>query len=170
MLIVDGTDFRRREPFPFVKEENKKWYSHKFKGAAFRWELASSVKTGRLCWFNGPFPCGIMPDLRIFWSNLKTLLLPSEGVLVDKGYKGDAKCITPFDAKCKRHRKAMSQLRARHETINGRLKNWECLYQTWRHHQHKHSFAVKAVLVITQLELIHRDPLFSVVYKDPVLI
>ena len=128
------------------------------------------MKTSRICWFNGPFPCRIMPDLQIFQSNLKTLLLPSEYVLVDKGYKGESKCITPYDDKCKRHRKAMSKLKVRHETINGRLKNWGCLYQTWRHHQDKHSFAVKTVLVITQIELIHHDPLFSVVYKDPVLI
>ena len=111
----------------------------------------------------------MMSDLRIFRQGLKQHLLPFERVITDSGYQGDHKCKLPKEGNCKRQRKAMGSLRARHETINGRLKNWGCLNEVWRHHQDKHEIAFKAVLVITQIELIKRDPLFDVKFKDPFL-
>ena len=63
----------------------------------------------------------------------------------------------------------MGSLRARHETINRRLKNWGCLNKVQRYHQDKYEIAFKAVLVITQIELIKCDPLFHVKFKDPFL-
>ena len=78
LLCVDGTDFRRQEPYPFTKISNSPWFAPKFKSSCFRWEVATSIKTGDVCWFNGPFPCGMMSDLRIFRLNLNTCLRAEE--------------------------------------------------------------------------------------------
>ena len=56
-------------------------------------------------------------------------------------------------------------LRARHETVNGRMKIFKMLSIVWRHSLEKHSIAFHAVAVITQLEL-RRSPLFEVEYYD----
>ena len=107
-MVVDGTDFRRQEPFLFTKEVNPKWFTLKFKSAGFRWEVGTSIKRGDICWINGPFPPGLMPDIIIFCLNLKQLLMAGAKVIADKGCRGDTKTCTPFEAKNKAHERAMS--------------------------------------------------------------
>ena len=161
-MVIDGTDFKRQEPHPYTKEVNRKWFTPKFKSAGFRWEVGTSISRGDICWFHGPFPCGMMSDLRIFRLKLKQLLLPGEKVFADKGYKGDIKCVTPYEAKNKSHKRAMVLSRARHETINRRFKTWGVLYQTWRNENEKHAFVFKAVVTIVQIEISNGRPPFKV--------
>jgi hypothetical protein len=47
---VDGTDFKAQEPYPF----NRKWMSHKYKGAALKYEVAISIFSGDIVWIYGP--------------------------------------------------------------------------------------------------------------------
>ena len=95
LVTVDGTDFRIREPIPF----NRKWYSNKFNGPALRYEVGVSINTGYIVWFNGPFPAGMMPDIKIFESNLKWKLNSGERVVADKGYTGYLKYFVPSQQK-----------------------------------------------------------------------
>ena len=81
-VTVDGTDCPIQEPIPF----SKKWYSHKFKKAGLRYEVAVNIKTGDIVWINGPFPCGSWNDIKIFRCNLKLLIPPGEMVEADKGW------------------------------------------------------------------------------------
>ena len=79
---------------PFSTE----WYSHKFKGAGLCYEVGICIQTGDIVWFNGPFPCGEWPDLKIFRSKLKGKLPPGELVEADQGYHGKpTKVRTPND-------------------------------------------------------------------------
>jgi hypothetical protein len=91
LVTVDGVDFQIEEPTPF----STAWYSHKFHGPGLRYELAVSISTGDIVAFNGPFPCGAFPDLKIFRSRLKQELGQGEKVVADRGYKGDTKTCTP---------------------------------------------------------------------------
>ena len=75
LLTVDGTDFQIQEPWPFDKDKNLDWFSHKFHAAAVRYELGITMKTGDICWFCGPFPARI-PDITIFRMRLKHRLGP----------------------------------------------------------------------------------------------
>lgn len=61
-VTVDGTDCQIFEPRPFSKQ----WYSHKFKKAGVRYEVAVCIQTGWIVWINGPYPCGAWPDIKIF--------------------------------------------------------------------------------------------------------
>ena len=167
---MDGTDFRRREPFPFCDGVNSKWFTHKFKSAGFRYEVGTNIKIGNICWFNGPFPCGMMNDLRIFRLKLKTLLRPEEKVLADRGYRGDSKILTEDDAKNKKHRRSIALISARHETVNRRLKQWNSLNEVWRNEDNKHGIVFRSIITITELEIRYGRPLFHVNgYEDQVL-
>ena len=166
LLTVDGTDYRIQEPWPFVKEENQKWFSHKFKAAAVRYEIGIGIRTGHICWFHGPFPAG-MPDISIFRIKLKQKLGCREKVLADFGYKGDAKVSLPNDDTIGHDNcVGASQLRGRHETINGKLKRWGVLRQLFRHNRNKHHVVFKACITLTQLLIDYGERSFKVENYD----
>ena len=153
-VTVDGTDFRINEPTPF----SRIWYSHKFKGPGLRYEVGVSLM-GDIVWVSGPFACGSNTDLTIFRSGMKKALLPGERVIADRGYNDDH-CAIPSRL-TPQGRAIAAELRARHETCNGRFKTWRILSERFRHHRSKHSFCFHAIANITQL-LIEVDPLFHV--------
>ena len=107
------------EPAPFCT----KWYSKKHNGPGLRYEVCVSIKLGNIVAYNGPFPCGSNPDITIFRKILKGKLMPGERVIADRGYRGDSKTFTPDQFTSTQHKRAMSLIRARHETLNGILKN-----------------------------------------------
>ena len=123
LVTVDGTDFRIQQPTPF----STKWYSYKYCGPGIRYEVVVCIKTGWIAPYNGPFPCGRWSDIKIFRSLLKQKLFRNEKVIADRGYRGDSSVCHPDTAVNGQHRHAMSVLRSRHETINGRLKKWTIL-------------------------------------------
>ena len=54
-----------------------------------------------------------------------------------------------------------SEIRARHETVNGRMKNFLALKCVFRHDRSKHTLVFRAAAVIVQLTLKHEKPLFK---------
>ena len=168
LLSVDCTDCEICEPGPYVKRVNKKWYSFKYKGPGLRYEVALVIKTGLIAWVNGPFPCGSFPDHKIFkYCGLKDALDINERVKADGGYKSlDPQfCKTPYGYTSIAHpeRKRMaSRVRARHETINRRLKKFNILTTVYRHSKNDHMDAFHAVCVVVQVEMLNGEPLFQI--------
>jgi DDE superfamily endonuclease len=145
---VDGVDFPIFEPQKF----DRQWYSHKFKGPGIRYEVAVCIQTGDIVWVNGPYKCGKYPDVKIFKEGLMHHLAVGELVEADRGYRGrDVKARTPDDFVSQSDKRAKERARARHETVNRRLKQWRCMGQKWRHCRSKHKLAFGAVAVITQM-------------------
>jgi hypothetical protein len=161
LVSVDGTDFEIQEPSPF----SQKWFSHKFKGAGVRYEVAICIQTGEPVWINGPFPCGSWNDLRIARSALVDALDPGEYYLADGGYRdGNQWSVTPsghhrFDDRQK------SVVRARHETYNKRLKDWGALREVYRHKLGTHSQVFRAIANIVQIAISNGETLFEVEYN-----
>jgi len=149
LVTIDGVDFEIFEPTPF----DSKWHSHKFGSAGLRCEIAVCIKTGKIVAFNGPFECGRWPDIKIFRSRLKRMLGIGEKVVADKGCRGDPLVVVPAKAKSVEHCLAMNKARARHETINGRLKTWNMLNERFRHDEDKHHIAFRACLVLEQIKI-----------------
>ena len=58
-------------------------------------------------------------------------------------------------------------IRARHETVNGRFKKYNCLKVPWRHDILQHSMCFCAAAVLTQIAIKNEDVLFDVDYIDP---
>ena len=151
---VDGTDCAIQEPHPF----DSKWYSHKLNGPGVRYEIGLSG-AGQIIWVNGPFKCGQMNDLSIFKSRIQHVL-GEERVIADSIYRSE-KCVIPSDVYMHEH-DLHSRIRARHETVNSRLKNFEILRCAFRHDVNKHSicFHAAAQLVATMTKI--SDPLFQI--------
>lgn len=115
---MEGTDCKIVEPTPF----DPSWFSHKFRSAGVRYEIAVSVFTGYIVWVHGPYPCGSHIDLKIFELKLKTMLGPGERVIADKGYK-DSRCDSyPSDSYFPD--RLFATCRARHENANRRIKQF----------------------------------------------
>ena len=161
LLCVDGTDCRVPNQARFWKG----WFSHKFKKAGLRYEVANCIQTGWICWVNGPFEAGAWPDVSIFRGWLKKELLPGELIEADDGYRGDEKVRLPEDCTFIREHEMKFNARARQETANERLKNFKVLATDFRHDLNKHEDCFFACAVITQLNLQTTEPLFGIDYR-----
>ena len=93
-MSIDGTDFWINKPRPFDRDQNKFWFSPNFHGPGLRYEVGITIHTGDIVWFNGPYPCGWGPDLKIFNQCLKLLLKPLEKIMADRNYKPSSKPYT----------------------------------------------------------------------------
>ena len=121
LVSVDGTDFQIYQWKPFWRG----WFSHKFKGPGVRYEVGLCIMTGHIVWIHGPFPCGKWPDLKIFRNAMKQQLSPGEKVQADLGYRGEPDYIVlPTGVN-----DIGQRVRARHETVNKRFKQWGILHR-----------------------------------------
>jgi len=158
LMVVDGTDFKIKK---VMRKDNPKcydvrFYSHKFKSAGLRYEVATCINTGEIVWFNGPFPAGRFPDIKIFRLSLKKRLLNGELVWADLGYRGDDNTFTPNELPVNINHPLRAQFcraRAYIEAINGRFKRFGALKHTFRHSIHKHHLIFIPVAIILQLEI-----------------
>ena len=168
LVTVDGTHFRIYDKYrKNSKRHNKKWHSYKFNSAGVTYEMAVCIKTGDIVWINGPFVASTH-DITMFRSRLKDMLAAGEKAMGDRGYAGDQKAITPYEAKSCHHRRAMAALRARHETVNRRFKTFGALEQRFRHSPHKHHMFFRAAAVLIQLGHNNGYSHYDVVgYVDP---
>jgi hypothetical protein len=87
-------------------------------------------------------------------------------VEADRGYRGEDKVCTSDDVVSTADDKAKKRASARHETVNGRLKQLGCLKQVFRHdrHKHKHKHVFTAVALITQLAFDNGERPFQLRY------
>jgi len=168
LISIDGTDCRIPQMGPAIA--GNPFSSHKFKGkCALRYELGIDIIKGNLVWIEGPYPAGKYSDITLFRNCLMHHLDPFERVEADDGYVGEspAKVKCPAGGANPTANKAMqSRVRSRHETLNGRLKVWEILKQTYRHEVVTHGDVFRAVAVIVQLEIDNDQKLFDVEYSD----
>ena len=152
-----------------VPEKGPDWFSHKYKKSGVRYEVAVGIKTGDICWFSGPYMCGLWPDIEIFRASLITFLDPYERVEADNGYVGEAplRVICPKCVTCPKERKAMMNVVTnRQETVNKRLKQWNILKKNYTHDIVDHRDVFAAIVVLTQLSIENGEPLFQVEYDD----
>jgi len=134
LMTIDGTDFRI--PQKGVAKKGNAFASHKYAGkSALRYELGVSILGGDLVWIQGPYPAGKYTDIKIFNKVLCHFLDPGERVEADEGYAGHPdKIKCPANAVTQEEKRGMqARARARHETLNGRLKTWGILSQVFCH-------------------------------------
>ena len=171
-MSVDGTDFRTKgEVLPNGKPD-KRYYSHKFKGPAYRYEVAICIRTSSIVWVSGPYFPGQWNDLLIFRDALIHMLGPGERVEADDGYMGEcpAKCVCPGGMSTRRDQgRLRARVRNRHETLNERLKNFQCIDTRFRHGGVKHGYCTHAACVLTQLSIQSGEPLMDMREYDDTL-
>jgi hypothetical protein len=147
-ITIDGTDFRIREPHPFSRE----WYGHKFNGPGVRYEIGIHIEFGWIVWVNGPYPCGIWPDLAIAKHLLHLCLLPEEQYIADDTYRCP-EALLPEDASNVEEYFYMDVARARHEQVNRLFKLFKVLSNRFKRDVAKHGVFMHAVANIVQLGL-----------------
>jgi hypothetical protein len=160
LICIDGTDVHIFEP----SARSSVWWSHKFNGPGVRYEVATCIHTGDIVWFRGPFPCNFS-DREIFDSFLSKELLPGEGVEADSGYSGRSQIFTPGVAKTHLERKQKSQVRGRHENVNGRLKVFGVMKRWDNPDTARHGVFARCVAVIVQLSFTLGERLYDVPYQ-----
>lgn len=156
-ISVDGTDFKTREPHPF----NPKVKSHKYNGAALKYEVAISIYSGDIVWVGGPYRGG-KHDLTIFRESLMKMLDEGEMVEADSGYAGEPDWIrAKGDYATREDKREKNRVRARQESCNRRFKVWGILKQEFRHSLKKHVLIFRSIACITQMGIDHGDCLFG---------
>ena len=164
LISVDTVDFMTNEPFPF----DPVWFSRKFNGPGVRYELGICIQTGSIVWKNGPYPAGEFNDLEIFQLFLKQELGDFERVEADEGYRGDDSTRTPNDYEgVQVFRYMKGQVRARHEAINRKFKEFKILGNRWRGDRNKHCTVFHAIAFIVQCEIEHGRATWQVNYNIP---
>ena len=166
LVSVDGTDFRVQETYTL----DPRLFSHKFKGAGLRYEVGICIQTGYIVWISGSFRAGEYPDISIFRrpGGMKDSLLPGEKVEADNGYQGEPLSVsTPDDCQNSAMKYlAKANARARHECINGALKNFKALKTQFRHKHCHHSAVFTAIAVLTQMEIECGGITYQINYGD----
>ena len=157
-ISIDGTDFRTQEYDGFDPER----LSHKYNKAALRYEVGIAIKTGHIVHINGPFKAGAWSDLRIARNYLHKILPKGEYYIADGGYKGDHVPSVLYEDVPEEEKRRFKKIRARHENVNGRFKEWRILSDAFRHEEEKHGLVFHAVAVLTQLEMETVRPIWRI--------
>ena len=161
-ISIDCTDYLISEPQPF----NEKFYSSKFNHAALRYEIGVALYSSNIVWASGPHLPGVKNDLIIYRESLKhALIANNEMAFADAGYGGEPKTIQEKGRGTKEERYVATRARARHETVNRRMKEWNSLSSQFRHNKGydvtNHGLVFDAVLVLTQLSISFNNSLFE---------
>ena len=160
LISIDGVDCPIKEPYPF----DKGIFSQKLNGPGYKYEIGVCIQTGDIVWVNGPFKAG-KHDVTIFREDgLKDALCDDEGVECDAVYNGENQLKNPKVAQSEDARQQKSKVRGRGEGVNGRLKVFRILDDTFRHQRSKHAWAFMAAAVIVQLGFDIHGPMYKVEY------
>jgi IS5 family transposase len=124
IISVDGTHAHINEPRDLLVKKNEKWYSHKHNSAGLNYEIAVSLFKSKIVHAKSGDPASFH-DMTEFRMELKNKIPPGKRVVADKVYDVDDErhllsTHNQFDTtEVKEFKK---NARARHETINARLK------------------------------------------------
>lgn len=177
-LEVDGVDFKIQEPWPYNKFKSKIWYSHKFNGPGLRYEVGVCIKTDHIVWTHDPFPTGKHSDAELenilmliysflVWQEILKKIKQADDEYLRAGNNPLLAKVPGAFAADRSKLVVQSTVRACHETVNKRFKQWEALSGVFCHPLHKFSIVFDAVVLSTQLSLENGEPLFQVVeYND----
>lgn len=162
LVTLDGTDVHVQMKF------SEDFMSHKFKANGLKYEVGICIQTGHIVWVHGPIRAG-EHDITVSRQAFVSFLDDDEMAVADRGYRGELKRIKTPDFHHFRTADEYGEAavaRARHETVNKRLKNKNVLVRPFRHPLQFHSSCFRAVCVIEQLNIENGHPVFDVQYCD----
>jgi hypothetical protein len=150
-ITIDCSDNVVLEPWPF----DQSMRSHKINGPALKYEVATSIFTGYIVHWNGPFKPSV-PDVTIFRDALTEKLDNGECIETDSGCSGEICLKMPGLAKSRTGRFQKAKVRAQQENGFARVKKFKAFVNPFVHSHKKHEYAYGAVvLVMLQLGLEH---------------
>ncbi|KAJ3280198.1 hypothetical protein HDU76_009248 [Blyttiomyces sp. JEL0837] len=156
---LDGLDVIIRERRPI----DKGLYSHKFHHAGYRYQVATALGISAIVLVAGGLPCGSWSDMKMARQFVFPLLEEGEWIAADRGYRGDRRIISYVSgtgAAVRRHNENIKNMKARHETVNKRLKDFNILVVPFRGDIGRHNIVFAAVAEVTNIKL-RREPLMD---------
>ena len=177
IISVDGVHCRIYEPR--ANNPGPAHYSHKFNAAGVSYELGVAIYSSRLVWVAGPFVAS-KHDLTIFRGgraeeepkdpNALIFMIPEgKKAIGDSAYAAvsgvGAKMAVSNPNDSLAVRRFKNRARARHETINGRIKSFQVLDIPYRHRQLHHASVFEAVCVAVQYDMENGHPLFDMLHQ-----
>jgi hypothetical protein len=166
IITIDGTDFRLWERKHPKVNQDKKQCSKKFNHGAAKYEIGISIFTAQVVWISGPFR-GAEHDMTMLTKGgLLDKVADGKMCVADRGYKSNkpeikAKLSLPNEHDPTKINNFKSWARLRHETLNGRLKFFNILSDTFWHGFDNHKFMFEAVVVIVQYQMDNGSPIFA---------
>lgn len=158
IITVDGTDCKiwekKHQRYPI----DIGFFSKKFQHAAVKYEIGVAIFHDSIVWVNGPFP-GTRHDITILRNDgLKAKMPPGKKLIADLGYRtrrpDEVDMVAfPNSKDSNALKKFKSLARSRHETVNGRIKAYACMFDEFRHSVEKHKLCFYAICVIIQYHL-----------------
>lgn len=147
-ILVDSTDFMIYEQTPF----HPRWYSRKFKGPVFCYEVGIDIGWDNIGWVYGPFPCTAFNELKQFRYSLTKQLISTEKVVadggyVDKSFSRDEQTGGTVDLRF---------IRAHHEAAT-KSKQFKVLGNGFRQSLKHHATCFFAVLNLVKLSIDNRE-------------
>jgi uncharacterized protein affecting Mg2+/Co2+ transport len=173
-ITVDGVDFPIKEPQPF----DPQWLSEKFNGPGIKYEIGVCIQTGWIVHVNGPYPCGKWHDLTVARRGLCLKLASSryreEMALADGGYQDGYQFFEAPTGHNNADQRMKALARARHETVNRRMKQWGIVGQKFRADPGEHEKYFRACANLTQFIIMQgvfvpldsERQFFAVMYND----
>ena len=141
------------------------YFSYKFKAPGIRYLIALLIRTSDIVFLAGPYLPGQYNDLDILRDcGILDELEPQEKIEADDGYKGECPryCLCPGWHQSREDQKRLhGHVRMRHEHVNKRMKNFNCLLNRFRSTPTKHSSCFRAVAVLTQLSMESGEPMIN---------
>ena len=157
---VDGTHDPLREPTDPYYRVNRKWYSKKLNTAGLTFEIALDLWENQIIHVTCGDPASTH-DLTIFKRELAKKIPEGKRVIADRGYysKDYAHILaTPNALDSPSVKSFKRNARARHEHINARLSQYECLKQQHRHGVDGLKRCFIACVVMIQYTIEDTDP------------
>lgn len=163
---VDGTHFRNQEIAHPEIPKDPSIFSFKHQSPGFNYEIVVALRESKIIWFSGPYEAGDWNDIKIFGKKGLKDKLKSLGkkVIADKGYKGCPRLISlPNSYDSKKVSQFKSRARCRHEKLNGKIAEFECMNNAgFRHTKEKLQACFEAVAVIVQYKMEMGEPLYDI--------
>eukprot|EP00957_Ditylum_brightwellii_P145701 11094452-Ditylum_brightwellii.AAC.1 len=146
ILNVDGVHCHVFEP-RYMPSAG--WYLQKLNKSGLCYEIGVAIHHDKVCWVNGHFPAG---------QRLMSKIPHDKHGIGDEGCVGvPSKVSTRNELNSAKVKEFKSRVRARHETVNGKLKSFGILNQTFcttgKQHLEKHKAAFEACLVLLQYKV-----------------
>jgi hypothetical protein len=169
-LVVIVDTFEQKVQRPLNKQERASWYSAKKRAHTFKSQVTVNEVTGRIVDIP-PSVTGRTHDLTLLRQSQVLERLPEEvGCMGDAGYQGihnlHPRAFSPRKkpwgkprpAEDVAYNRAFSQRRIVVENTIGRLRRYQALAQTDRHHRLYHTARVRAVAGLVNRQLDRRSP------------
>lgn len=166
VVSVDCVDMKTREKSSPEFNVDREQFTQKFNHGGVKYEIAIDPYEPKVVWINGPFRGG-ENDKTIFTNELMAKIPEGKLVVADSIYTNQKdpelmrKVALPSNCDSKELGNFKSRLRARHESLNGRMKDFRCLDVTYHHPHKQHGHMCKAVCVLVQYEMDYGSPIFA---------